>query len=123
MLREYLYGTATPDSVNIVHEVQYRTERARCNAYGLLSTVAQPASLYKDTEASQVTRNITSGGTHHHPRHARRCDATCKGQPEDAEHSPVLGQSRTGRQIRRASRANVGVRFSTWLTIVSQTKS
>jgi len=28
-----------------VHEVQYRTEVARCNAYGLLSTAAQPASL------------------------------------------------------------------------------
>jgi hypothetical protein len=27
-----------------VHEVQYRIEVARCNAYGLLSTAAQPAS-------------------------------------------------------------------------------
>jgi hypothetical protein len=102
---------------------KYQTEMARCNAYGLLSTVAQPASLYKDTEASQVTRNITSGGTHHHPHHDRRCDATCKGQPEDADHSPVRGLSPTGRQIRRASRANAGVRSSTWLTMVSQTKS
>jgi hypothetical protein len=32
-----------------------------------------------DTEASQVTRDITSGGTHHHPRHDRRCDAIYKG--------------------------------------------
>jgi hypothetical protein len=76
-----------------------------------------------DTEAFQGTRNITSGGTHHHPHHDRRCDATCKGQPEDADHSPVLGLSPTGRQIRRASRANAGVRFSTWLTMVSQTQS
>jgi len=45
MLSQYLYGTETPDSANIVHEVQYRTEVARCNAYGLLSTAAQPASV------------------------------------------------------------------------------
>jgi hypothetical protein len=98
-------------------------QMVRCNVYGLLSTAAKPASSYKDTEASQVTRNITSGGIHLHPRHDQRCDATCKGQPEDADHIPVLGLSRTGRQIRRASRANAGVRFSTWRTMVSQTKS
>jgi len=102
--------------------VQYRTEVARCNAYVLLSTAAQPASLYKDTEAFQATRNITSGGTHHHPRHDRRCDATCKGQPEDADHSPVRGLFHTGGQIKRASRANARIRFSPWLTMVSQTK-
>ena len=77
-----------------------------------------------DTEAAQATRDITSGGTHHHPRPERRSDATCKGQSEeDADLSPVLGLSPTGRQIRRASRANAGVRFSTWLTIVPPTKS
>jgi len=75
------------------------------------------------TEASQVTWDITSGGTHYHPRRDRRCDVTCKGKLEDADHSPVRALSRTGRQIRRASRANAGVRFSIWLTIVSQTKS
>ena len=64
-----------------------------------------------------------SGGIHHNPRHDRRCDATCKGQPEDADYSPVRGLSRTGRQIRHASRANAGVRFSTCVTMVSQTKS
>jgi hypothetical protein len=32
-----------------------------------------------DTEASQATRDITSGGTHHHPWHEWRSDATCKG--------------------------------------------
>ena len=104
-------------------KVQYRTEVARCKAYVLLSTAAQPASLYTDTEAFQATRNITSGGTHHHPRHDRRWDATCKGQPEDMDHSPVRGLSHTGRQIKRASRANAHIRFSTWLTMVSQTKS
>jgi len=31
-----------------------------------------------DTEASEVTRDITSGGTHHHPRHERRSDVTCQ---------------------------------------------
>jgi hypothetical protein len=70
-----------------------------------------------------VTRNITSGGTHLHHPHDRMCDATCKAQLEDADHSPVCVVSRTGRQIRRASRANAGVQFSTWLTMVSQTKS
>ena len=99
---------------------KYKTEMARCNAYGLISTAAQPES--HDTEAFQATRDITSGGTHHHPRHDRRCDATCEGQPEDVDHSPVHGLSRTGRQIRRASRANAGVRFSTWLTMVSKNK-
>jgi hypothetical protein len=64
-----------------------------------------------------------SGGTHHHPRHDRRCDAICKGQPEDADHSPVRELSRTGRQIGGASCPNVRIRFSTWLTMVSQTKS
>jgi len=64
-----------------------------------------------------------SGGTHHNPRHDRRCDATCKGKPEDADHSAVLGLSRTGRQIRRASRTNAGRRSSTWLTMGSQTTS
>jgi len=64
-----------------------------------------------------------SGGTHGHPRHDRRCNATCKGQPEDVDHSPVLGLSRTGRRIRGASRANARVRLSTWLTMDSQTKS
>jgi len=52
-----------------------------------------------DTEGSEATRNITSGGTHHHPRHDRRRDATCKGQPEEADYSPVRVLSRTGRQF------------------------
>jgi len=102
-------------------KVQYWTEVARCNAYMRLLTAMQKR-LY-DTDASQVTRDITSGGTHHHPRHDRRCDATCTGQPEDADHSPVLRLSRTGRQISRPSWANAGVQFSTWLTMVLQTKS
>jgi len=76
-----------------------------------------------DPEASHVTRDITSGGTHHHPRHDWRCDATCKGQPEDVDHSPVCGLFRTGGQIRRPSRATAGVQFSTWDTMVSETTS
>ena len=78
---------------------------------------------FLDTEPSQVTRNITSGGTHHNPHHERRCDARCKGHLEEGDYSPVRGLSRTGRQIRRASRVDAGVRFSTWVTMVSQTKS
>jgi len=31
------------------------------------------------TEASEATRDITSGGRHHYPRHERRSDATFKG--------------------------------------------
>jgi len=31
------------------------------------------------TPRLQVTRDITSGGTNHHPCHDQRCDATCKG--------------------------------------------
>ena len=65
-----------------------------------------------DTEASQKNRNITSAGPHHYPRNDQWCDATCKGQPEDADHSQVLGQSHTGRQIRCASRANTAVQSS-----------
>jgi hypothetical protein len=98
-------------------KIEWR-DATRMGSYRLLRN----QHLYH-TEASQVTWNITSGGTNHHPCHDRRCDATCKGQPEDADHSPVHGLSRTGRQIRRGSRANAGVRFSTWLTMVSQTKS
>ena len=64
-----------------------------------------------------------SGGTHHHPRHDWRCDATCKGQPEHTDHSPVLRLSRNGGQIRRASRADAGAQFTTWLTVVSQRTS
>jgi len=60
-----------------------------------------------------------SGGTHCHPRHDRRCNAMCKGQPEDVDHSPVLRLSRTGRQISGASRANARVRLSTRLTMDS----
>jgi len=71
-----------------------------------------------DTDAFQATWNITTGGTHHNPCHDWRCDATCKGQLEDADHSPVLGLSHTGRQMRHASHANVGVRFSTWHTLI-----
>jgi len=100
---------------------KYQTEEARCNAYRLLSTAAQRVSLWP--EASQVTRDITSGGIHHHPRHDWRCDGTCKGQPEDVAHCPIFGLSRTWGQIRRASHAIAGVQFSTWLTMVSQTKS
>jgi hypothetical protein len=76
-----------------------------------------------DPKTLEATRNITSGGTHHHPRHDWRCDATCSAQPEDVDHSPARGQSRTGRQIRYASHSNTGIQFSTLLTIVSHSTS
>jgi len=75
------------------------------------------------TETSQATRDITWGGTHHHPQPTLRSDVSCKGQPEDASHSPVIGLSRTSKWIRHTSRTDVHVRSSTWLTLVSQKKS
>jgi len=76
------------------------------------------------TKASQATRDIASGGTHHHPRHERRSNATCKGQPEeDMDHSPVLCLSCTGRKLWCSSHDITGVGNSTWLTMVPQTKS
>ena len=108
-------------SANIVHEVQIpdRSGEMQC-VRAILDCGA--TSIFK-TPRLFKRLGISSGSIHHHPCYDRRCDATCKGQPEDAGHSPVLGLSRTGRQIRRASRANAGVRSSTWLTMVSQTKS
>jgi len=75
------------------------------------------------TVASQGTRDITWDGTHHHPRPEQRSDATCEGQPEDADHSLVIGLSRTGWWIRRAIHANARVRPSTWITMVPKKKS
>jgi len=120
MLSQYLCGTETPDSAHIVHEVQIpdrngEMQRVRVIIDCGVTSIFMAPRLLK--------RLWISGGTHHHPRHDRRCDATCKGQPEDADYSPVRGLSRTGRQIRHASRANAGVRFSTCVTMVSQTKS
>jgi len=70
----------------------------------------------------KATRHITSGGTHHHCRHWMEEWCNMQRTPEDAEHSPVLGLSRTGRQIRCTSHANACIRFRMWLTMVPQTK-
>jgi len=121
MLSQYLYGTETQDSANIGHEVLYRTEVARCNAYRLLSTASQPASLWH--------RGFSSDSGYHIRRHSSPPSpwpevwCNMQGTMEDADHSLVLGLSRTGIQISRASHANAFIQFSTWLTMVPQTKS
>jgi len=76
-----------------------------------------------DTEAFQATWNSTSGRTNHHTPHGWRSGATCEGQPEDADHSAVLGPTHTSRQIRYTRHANAGVQSSTWVTMVPQTQS
>jgi len=75
------------------------------------------------TEASQATRDITWGCTHHHLWSKWRSDATCEGEPEDVDHSPVCGLSCTGWWIGRASHANARIRSSSWITIVPKKES
>jgi len=77
-----------------------------------------------DTEASQPATDIRSAGTHHHPPQDQATDMTWICEPDDDEDCcPVLGLSRTGRWIRCAGPANVGIRYSTCLTMVPQSQS
>jgi len=122
MLSWYLYGTEPPDPANIVHEVQMRPKWLDTTRTG--SCQLRLNQNLVGTEACQVSWDISSGDTHHHPQHEWRSDATCNGQPqEDADHSPVCGLSCAGREISCAGCANMGIQFSIWLTMVPQTKS
>ena len=108
---------------------RHKTEMERCNAYWLLSTTAQPESLWHRDISSdsgcQIWRHTSSSSawTEEWFNVQSTTDATCKGQPEeDAEHSPVLGRYSTGRQTRHASHANTCILLCMWLTMIPQTK-
>jgi len=117
MLSQYLFGKHSSRCTNTRQKWRDATPTG---SYQL----RRKQHLYMKTpRLLKATRDISLGGTHHHPRHWT--DEWCNIQriPEDADHSPVLGLSCTGRQIRRASHANACIRFNTWLTMVPQTKS
>jgi len=121
MLSQYVCSVETVNSAPRVHKVQ--TRQKWWDAIHRGSCWLQRNWHLYDTEAFQATRNITSGGPHHRPRQECMSDATCNAQPENVDHSAVLGWSRTGRQISCAHHANASVQSSTWLTMVPQTKS
>jgi len=109
------FSTHSPKSTNTRQKWRYQTftgsyrQQRNHHLYG--------------TKASQGTCDITWGGIYRHPLPKGRGDATCKGQPEDADHSPVFGLSCTGRWIRRASRANACIQSSTWIPMDPNKKS
>jgi len=85
MISQYLHSTERPDSGNIVQEVQYRTEVVRSNAYGLLSTAGQPASVWQGRlfkrlgishQAAHITTLAMTGGAMQHAQESRKTRIT-----------------------------------------------
>jgi len=83
-----------------------------CGATSIFMTPRLLKRLAISHQAADITTLGRNGGVMQHAR-----------APEDADHCLVLGLSRTGIQMSRASRANACIRFSMWLTMVPQTKS
>jgi len=75
------------------------------------------------TDTSQATGYITFSGQYCHPSNEGRSDASCKGQPADTDHSPVLWLSCTSRQSWPASHANSCIWLRTCITMVQYTIS